>query len=108
PLPAPLAPSPPHLVAPAASSSPTIDSIGMARSIAELEARSHAIRQTIAAEEQSDKETGTTYARQVKNYQQWWEASEALRKNENPSYTIVPAFPIIASKAVFLEYETTR
>jgi hypothetical protein len=49
----------------------------MKQALAALEAKSHVIRQGVAAEEQSDKETGTTYARQVRNYQTWWDASQA-------------------------------
>ncbi|KAJ7339289.1 hypothetical protein DFH08DRAFT_964315 [Mycena albidolilacea] len=58
-----------------------------------LEAQSHVIHQGIAAEEQSDKETGGTYARHL---------------TADPSHTIIPAFPIIPAKVtLFLEYETT-
>jgi hypothetical protein len=36
-----------------------------------LEGQSHVIRQGIAAEEQLDKEIGSTYTCHVKNYQLW-------------------------------------
>jgi hypothetical protein len=74
-----------------------------------LEAQSHVIRQGIAAEEQSDKETGGTYTRHVKNYQLWWDLSQATQLTADPSHTVIPAFPIIPAKVtLFLEYETTR
>jgi hypothetical protein len=74
-----------------------------------LEAKSHLIRQGIAAEEQSDKETGNTYARQVKNYQFWWDKNQAALLTNDPSHLVIPAFPIIPTKVtLFLEYETTR
>lgn len=74
-----------------------------------LEERSHAIRQAIAAEEQSDKETGVTYTRHVNNYQLWWDASQARLLLDDPFHTVIPALPIIPSKVtLFLEYETTR
>jgi flagellar basal body rod protein FlgC len=37
--------------------------------MAAMEARSQAIRQQVAADEQANKETANTYARQVSNYQ---------------------------------------
>ncbi|KAJ7849025.1 hypothetical protein B0H13DRAFT_1906414 [Mycena leptocephala] len=81
----------------------------MKQALAALEAKSHVIRQGVAAEEQSDKETGATYARQVRNYQMWWEASQAALLIAEPSHIVIPAFPIIPAKVtVFLEYETTR
>ncbi|KAJ7476527.1 hypothetical protein FB451DRAFT_943087, partial [Mycena latifolia] len=71
--------------------------------------KSHAIRQAIAAEEQSDKETGTTYARHFKNYLGWWDDRQARFLHNDPAYTVIPALPIIPAKVtLFLEYETTR
>jgi hypothetical protein len=81
----------------------------MKQALAALEAKSHVIRQGVAAEEQSDKETGATYARQVRNYQAWWDASQAALLTADPSHIVIPAFPIIPAKVtLFLEYETTR
>jgi hypothetical protein len=81
----------------------------MKQALAALEAKSHVIRQGVAAEEQSDKETGTTYVRQVRNYQTWWDASQAALLTADPCHIVIPAFPIIPAKVtLFLEYETTR
>ncbi|KAJ7737262.1 hypothetical protein DFH07DRAFT_681094, partial [Mycena maculata] len=88
---------------------PPINSTGLERSLAASEAESYAIREAVTAEEQSDKATGPTYARHVKNYQHWWDTSQAHRQNDDPSHTIVSVFPITAAKVtVFLEYEMTR
>lgn len=81
----------------------------MQQALADLNAKSHVIRQAIAAEEQSDKETGAIYARHVKNYQLWWESDQANLLRDNASHVVIPAFPVIPSKAtLYLEYETTR
>jgi hypothetical protein len=79
-------------------SAPVADDSGMKRSLEDLETRSHAIRQTIAAEEQSDKETGATYVRHVKNYELWWDLFQADLRNETTSHIVIPAFPIIPAK----------
>ncbi|KAJ7763104.1 hypothetical protein DFH07DRAFT_1018491 [Mycena maculata] len=111
--PAPSAPSLPSVVAPATSDGaptpPITHATGLERSLAELEAESHAIREAFTAEEQSDKATGPTYAHHVRNYEHWWNTSQGHRQNDDPSHTIMPAFPITAAKVtVFLEYEMTR
>jgi hypothetical protein len=81
----------------------------MERSMAAMEAHSQAIRQQVAADEQADKETANTYARQVSNYQVWWDLYQAGRLRDDPSLASIPAFPVIAAKvAIYLEHETTR
>ncbi|KAJ7635953.1 hypothetical protein DFH06DRAFT_1139033 [Mycena polygramma] len=111
--PSPLIPSQPAFapIIPAATVSlPQADAgaSAMQQAMDALEARSHLIRQTIAAEEQSDKETGATYARQVQNYEAWWILSQALLLRDGPAHVSIPAFPITAAKVtVYLEYETT-
>lgn len=81
----------------------------MQRSLAALEAETQALRQTLVAQEQSDKQTKPTYARHVTNYQTWWEQSQHAKQAEDATWTAVPAFPITVVKvALFLHYETTR
>jgi hypothetical protein len=72
------------------SSVPVADDSGMKRSLEDLETRSHVIRQKIAAEEQSDKETGATYVRHVNNYELWWDLFQADLCNETMSHMVVP------------------
>ncbi|KAJ7822725.1 hypothetical protein B0H14DRAFT_2598298 [Mycena olivaceomarginata] len=70
-----------------------------------LESQSHAIRLSIQAKEQGDKETPKTYARQYSAYESWWNASEAAKAAKNRCLVTIPAMPIIPSKvATFLEY----
>ncbi|KAK7028398.1 hypothetical protein R3P38DRAFT_923774 [Favolaschia claudopus] len=90
-----------------ASSDPS--TLAMQTALNDLEAESHLIRQQIAAEEQSDKETARNYARQVTNYQLWWDGNQAQLATKDPARVMIPAFPIIPAKvALFLQYETTR
>ncbi|KAJ7882717.1 hypothetical protein B0H13DRAFT_2539029 [Mycena leptocephala] len=95
PSPSTLTPTRPALASTSEQPAPALS--GMERSIAVMEARSQTIRQEVAAEEQSDKETADTYARQ------------AELSREDPTWVVVPAFPVTAFKvAIFLKHETTR
>ncbi|KAK7056117.1 hypothetical protein R3P38DRAFT_1377096 [Favolaschia claudopus] len=111
------APSLPPAITPSLATLPPIppgsssssSSAAMKAALDDLEAESHLIRQQIAADEQSDKETARSYARQVTNYQVWWDGNQAQLAATNPSRVVIPAFPIIPAKVVlFLQYETTR
>ncbi|KAJ7663771.1 hypothetical protein DFH06DRAFT_1128158 [Mycena polygramma] len=85
------------------------DASAMQHAMDALEARSHLIRQAVAAEEQSDKETAATYARQIRSYEAWWILSQARLLQDDAAHVVIPAFPITAAKVtVYLEYETTR
>ncbi|KAJ7924506.1 hypothetical protein B0H13DRAFT_2315402 [Mycena leptocephala] len=78
-------------------------------SLQSLESQSHAIRLSIQAKEQGDKETPKTYARQYSAYESWWNASEAAKAAKNRRLVAIPAMPIIPSEvATFLEYVVGR
>ncbi|KAJ7925384.1 hypothetical protein B0H13DRAFT_1553515, partial [Mycena leptocephala] len=107
PFPSALTPTRPALASTSEQPAPALS--GMEHSIAVMEARSQTIRQEVAAEEQSDKETADTYARQVKNYQVYWDLYQAELSREDPTWVVVPAFPVTAFKvAIFLKHEPTR
>ncbi|KAJ7835604.1 hypothetical protein B0H13DRAFT_2108070 [Mycena leptocephala] len=81
----------------------------MERSLAVMKARSQIIRQEVAAEEQADKETAVTYARQFRNYQVYWDLYQAELLREDPTWVVVPALPVTAFKvAIYLNHETMR
>ena len=81
----------------------------MARSLAKLNADSHTVWMKQAEIEQKDKETANIYRRVVESYEKWWVSYQAGLRASDPSYTMIPAFPVTAAKAVmFLDYETSR
>jgi hypothetical protein len=82
---------------------------GLARSLARLDAESHAVRLRQSKAVRDDSQTGGTYARHLTRYRAWWESDQASRSAAEPGYTPIPPFPVTAAKAVmFLEHETTR
>jgi hypothetical protein len=82
---------------------------GLERSLAKLDAASHAVRLRQAAFEQHDKQTARTYSLAISSYEKWWGQYQMQLRAEDPLWTTIPAFPITAAKVVmFLEYETTR
>jgi hypothetical protein len=95
------------LLATTSSQDPTRD--GMARSLAKLNADSHAIRLRQAELEQTDKQTARTYRLAVESYEKWWGTYQTQQRAADPEWTVIPAFPVTAPKVVmFLDYETTR
>jgi len=82
---------------------------GLQRSLAKLDADSHAVRLRQVQLEQSDKQTARTYSLAIQSYEKWWCQYQTQLHAEDPQWTTIPAFPITAAKVVmFLEYETTR
>jgi hypothetical protein len=78
-------------------------------SLAILEAKTHQTRMQLAKSQQDDRATGGSYNKQVKKYERWWKADQALRCAEDSKWMAVPPFPVTPTKvALFLEYETTR
>ncbi|KAJ7017768.1 hypothetical protein C8F04DRAFT_881970, partial [Mycena alexandri] len=74
-----------------------------------LDASTHAVRLTVATQEQSEKGTEPAYRRHYSNYQTWFQMDQGLRTAQNSTWKEVPALPINATKvALFLEYETSR
>ncbi|KAK6974833.1 hypothetical protein R3P38DRAFT_3479541 [Favolaschia claudopus] len=105
----PLAVTLPATLPPTPTNSSSSSSAAMKAALDDLEAQSHLIRQQVAAEELSDKETARSYARQVTNYQVWWDENQAKLAADDPRRIVLPAYPIIPAKvALFLQYETTR
>ncbi|KAJ7745543.1 hypothetical protein DFH07DRAFT_977314 [Mycena maculata] len=93
----------------ASDTTPTTPPTAMQRSLQAMEEHSQVIRQKLTAEEQDDKETADTYARQVTNYQVYWNTYQAALVRDDPMLVPIPAFPIIATKVtIYLEHETTR
>lgn len=82
---------------------------GIGLSLAKLDIDSHAVRMKTAKLEDGDKQTGPVYARAVASYEKWWAGYQLQFLAADPSYTVIPAFPVTAAKAVmFLDYETGR
>ncbi|KAJ7185137.1 hypothetical protein GGX14DRAFT_409313 [Mycena pura] len=78
-------------------------------SLAQLEARSFAVRERLVAEKQEQKGTGAAYERHYRAYQSWWHDDQARLQAENSMYTPIPALPVTIPKVVvFLEYEMGR
>ncbi|GBE80951.1 hypothetical protein SCP_0306740 [Sparassis crispa] len=78
-------------------------------SLDELEAASHEVRMDIAKQSQSDRRTGVSYERHVRNYFFWWATFQQQETAKVPGRIAVPAEPITAAKAImFLQYESTR
>jgi hypothetical protein len=78
------------------------------RSMALLEADSHAIRLKMADKEQSGKATKAKYDRYLQAYQTWWDANQVQIVGSDMSRVAIPAFPITVTKvALFLDYEST-
>lgn len=74
-----------------------------------LDQLTHAKRLERAAQVQDNKQTGPTYTRHVKNYENYWIRYQMEELAINPMHVSIPAYPVIAAKvAMFLEYETTR
>jgi hypothetical protein len=81
---------------------------GLQRSLAKLNAASHAVQLRQAALEQHNKQTARTYSLAVSSYEKWWGQYQMQLHAEDPLWTTIPAVPIMAAKVVmFLEYETT-
>lgn len=82
---------------------------GLAHSLAQLDADSHAVRLRQAQLEQEDKQTARTYRLAVESYIEWWGKYQMELVTKYPTRTAIPAFPVTAAKVVmFLDYETTR
>ncbi|KAG1877388.1 hypothetical protein F4604DRAFT_1680065 [Suillus subluteus] len=83
--------------------------IGIDRSLAHLDATSHGIRMQISAEERSDKGTADAYSRRVRDYVMWWDQYQHECSEQEECWTVVPAFPVTATKAaLFVNHERTR
>lgn len=81
----------------------------LAYSLAQLDADSHAVRLRQAQLEQEDKQTARTYRLAVESYVDWWGKYQMELVTKDPTWTVIPAFPVTAAKvAMFLDYETTR
>jgi hypothetical protein len=86
-----------------------LDELGMAHSLAMLEAESHAVGLRQSQAMQSDSQTGATYARHLTRYQAWWASYQAECCVRNPRHTPIPSLPVTGTKVVmFLQHETTR
>jgi hypothetical protein len=81
----------------------------MARSLALLDAKSHAVGLRQSKAMQNDSQTGATYARHVVRYKAWWATYQNTKCAEDPIYTPLPALPVTANKVVlFLDHETKQ
>jgi hypothetical protein len=81
---------------------------GLRHSLAKLNAGSHTIRLRQAVLEQHDKQTAQTYSLAISSYEKCWGQYQMQLHVDDLLWTTIPAFPIMAAKAVmFLEYETT-
>ena len=88
---------------------PALSSTGLQHSLEFLDAASHGVHLHTVHEEQSDKGTSVAYARHVRNYCTYWDLYQDERVAEDPSWTVIPAFPVTAAKvAMFLDHERTR
>ena len=90
---------------------PTVSVGGLQRSLAALDAASHAVRLRASAEERADKGTSDAYARRVRDYTAWWDVYQCQLRDEDATgtWTMIPAFPVTAAKAaMFLDHEVTR
>jgi hypothetical protein len=88
---------------------PPLDELGMAHSLAMLNAESQAVGLRQSQAMQNDSQTGATYARHLKRYRAWWASYQAACCADNPRHTRLPPFPLTPDKVVlFLEHETTR
>ena len=82
--------------------------IAGANSLAYIEAALHEAWIQRAAAERSDKGTGVAYACHVQNYGEWWDGYQASQLKEDPSWSQILAFPIMAAKAaLFLDHEVS-
>ncbi|KAL4257053.1 hypothetical protein AB1N83_013839 [Pleurotus pulmonarius] len=78
-------------------------------SYASLEEESHANRLAVQADMTQGKGTEAAYGRHVKDYTIFWDDNQAMRAATDPSYAVIPSFPITATKvAIYLAYATTR
>ncbi|GBE89073.1 hypothetical protein SCP_1500760 [Sparassis crispa] len=78
-------------------------------SLDELEAASHEVRMDIAKRSQSDRGTGISYERHVRNYFSWWATFQLQETAKVSGCIAIPAELITAAKAVmFLQYESTH
>lgn len=79
------------------------------RSMALIEADSHAIRLELADKVQSRKATKGKYDRYLEAYISWWDANQRQAVRSDMSRVAIPALPVTVAKAVlFLKYESTR
>ncbi|GBE83985.1 hypothetical protein SCP_0510440 [Sparassis crispa] len=77
-------------------------------SLDELEAASHEVRMDVVKRSQSDRGTGASYERHVRNYFSWWATFQQQETAKAPGRVAVPAELITAVKAVmFIQYEST-
>ncbi|KAF8525270.1 hypothetical protein BU17DRAFT_62960 [Hysterangium stoloniferum] len=95
---------------PTASPAPiTSDLGGFEKSLQDVEMQSFNVCDKIRNKRQADTQMEGTYKGYQNAYEKWWNQGQWMRKQENPSYEPIPAFPIIASKVVlFLKYEMDR
>ena len=76
---------------------------GLQRSLAKLDAASHAIQLRQAALEQHDKQTARTYSLAVSSYEMWWGQYKMQLHAEDLLWTTIPTIPIMVAKvAMFL------
>ena len=78
-------------------------------SLASIQHEAHLNRLELQKGMTKGKGTDEAYPRHVKNYVTFWEADQERRLKDNPTYTKIPAHPIIGEKvAIFLQHEITR
>ncbi|KAG1836422.1 hypothetical protein F4604DRAFT_1692867 [Suillus subluteus] len=83
--------------------------IGINRSLARLDATLHGIWMRISAEERSDKGTADAYSRRVRDYVMWWDQYQHECSEQEECWTVVPAFPVTATKAaLFVNHKKTH
>ncbi|KDQ57148.1 hypothetical protein JAAARDRAFT_47793 [Jaapia argillacea MUCL 33604] len=74
-----------------------------------LRAETFAHSLSLKTKAQGKKDMGGTYCRHVVRYQEWFLSDQSRRVKEKPSHSVLPAFPVTATKvAAFLEYEMSR
>lgn len=79
------------------------------RSVDVLEHESQTRQAERLKEHQRNTQTFRSYNRHIVAYEKFWEKLQTDRLTDDPTWQVVPSFPVTAMKtAVFLEYESTR
>lgn len=79
------------------------------RSVDVLEHESQTRQAERLKEHQRNTQTFRSYNRHIIAYEKFWEKLQTDRLADDPTWQVVPSFPVTAMKtAVFLEYESTR
>ncbi|THH17357.1 hypothetical protein EW146_g3440 [Bondarzewia mesenterica] len=77
---------------------PSMSSSMQREALEALDQSSHAYRMGLVARNQADSETGETYARQLRRYEQWWIVFQSSQLTAGLTHAMIPVLPITAAK----------